>query len=34
VIAWVAKVFGINGTRKAINSTRLCLILFQLHHSC
>jgi len=31
VIAWVAKVFGINSTYKAINNTRLHLVLFQLH---
>jgi len=30
VIARVAKVFGVNSTCKAINSTQLRLILFQL----
>jgi len=33
VIARVAKVFRINSTHKAINSTQLHLILFQLHYT-
>jgi len=34
VIARVVVVFGINSTRKAINSAQFRLALFQLHYSC